>query len=208
MKYNSIGEQLVAKAKELDPNYKPDKFNDLSEALDIILNNTNSNSTKYYEITITRILFDYDSKTTDEKANYVSYATDYTLKFIINETNYNTLLNGISTELGVTVDTAYLLNNYNTLKQTPEYIRNFVGLLIVSVVGSLSSIINATSLAYINNCCYMAIPRIEGADSWFKCSSGFFGTLCAYDSDKEKMAKIGYDGVAEDSILTIVEKSI
>lgn len=44
MKYNSIGEQLIAKAKELDPNYKPDKFNDLSEALDIILNNSGSNA--------------------------------------------------------------------------------------------------------------------------------------------------------------------
>ena len=40
MKYNSIGEQLIAKAKEIDPNYKPDKFNDMSEALDVILNNT------------------------------------------------------------------------------------------------------------------------------------------------------------------------
>ena len=39
MKYNSIGEQLIAKAKELDPNYKPDKFNDMSEALNIILTN-------------------------------------------------------------------------------------------------------------------------------------------------------------------------
>ena len=40
MKYNSIGEQLIAKAQELDPNYKPDKFNDMSEAIDVILNNT------------------------------------------------------------------------------------------------------------------------------------------------------------------------
>ena len=40
MKYNSIGEQLIAKAKELDPNYKPDKFNDMSEAINIILNNS------------------------------------------------------------------------------------------------------------------------------------------------------------------------
>ena len=38
MKYNSIGEQLIAKAQELDPNYKPDKFNDMSEAINIILN--------------------------------------------------------------------------------------------------------------------------------------------------------------------------
>lgn len=44
MKYNSIGEQLIAKAQELDPNYKPDKFNDMSEALDVILNNTGSGS--------------------------------------------------------------------------------------------------------------------------------------------------------------------
>ena len=42
MKYNSIGEQLIAKAQELDPNYKPDKFNDMSEAIDVILNNTSS----------------------------------------------------------------------------------------------------------------------------------------------------------------------
>lgn len=40
MKYNSIGEQLIAKAQELDPNYKPDKFNDMSEAIDVILNKT------------------------------------------------------------------------------------------------------------------------------------------------------------------------
>ena len=40
MKYNSIGEQLIAKAKEIDPSYKSDKFNDMSEALDIILNNS------------------------------------------------------------------------------------------------------------------------------------------------------------------------
>lgn len=43
MKYNSIGEQLIAKAKELDSSYKPDKFNDMSEALDIILNNSGGN---------------------------------------------------------------------------------------------------------------------------------------------------------------------
>ena len=44
MKYNSIGEQLIAKAQELDPNYKPDKFNDMSEAIDVILNNSGSNA--------------------------------------------------------------------------------------------------------------------------------------------------------------------
>ena len=39
MKYNSIGQQLIAKAKEIDPNYQSDKFNDMSESLEIILNN-------------------------------------------------------------------------------------------------------------------------------------------------------------------------
>lgn len=48
MKYNSIGEQLITKAKEIDPNYKPDKFNDMSEAIDVILNNTGSGSAQLY----------------------------------------------------------------------------------------------------------------------------------------------------------------
>lgn len=39
MKYNSIGDQLITKANEIDPNYQSDKFNDMSEAIDIILNN-------------------------------------------------------------------------------------------------------------------------------------------------------------------------
>ena len=54
MKYNSIGEQLITKAKELDPNYKPDKFNDMSEALNIILNNI-VNETKVNELINTSI---------------------------------------------------------------------------------------------------------------------------------------------------------
>lgn len=52
MKYNSIGEQLIAKAQELDPSYKPDKFNDMSEALDVILNNS-SRGYKIKKLTIT-----------------------------------------------------------------------------------------------------------------------------------------------------------
>ena len=59
MKYNSIGEQLIAKAKEIDPSYKSDKFNDMSEALDIILNNSNATSifdiTPYYTVGETNI---------------------------------------------------------------------------------------------------------------------------------------------------------
>ena len=52
MKYNSIGEQLIAKAKELDPNYKPDKFNDMSEAIDILLNNSGSGSDDFIDLVI------------------------------------------------------------------------------------------------------------------------------------------------------------
>ena len=51
MKYNSIGEQLIAKAKELDPNYTPDKFNDMSEAIDVILNKSDSSSSSIFDIT-------------------------------------------------------------------------------------------------------------------------------------------------------------
>ena len=50
MKYNSIGEQLIPKAQELDPNYKPDKFNDMSEAIDVILNNTGASGDEYIDL--------------------------------------------------------------------------------------------------------------------------------------------------------------
>lgn len=35
----NIGQILVEKAKDLDPTYKPDKFNDMGEATQIILDN-------------------------------------------------------------------------------------------------------------------------------------------------------------------------
>ena len=53
MKYNSIGQQLIAKAKELDPSYKPDKFNDMSEALNIILNNIEISGSNFKIIDVT-----------------------------------------------------------------------------------------------------------------------------------------------------------
>lgn len=70
MKYNSIGEQLIAKAQELDPNYKPDKFNDMSEALDVILNNSGGGyKIKPLKITENGV---YDSKFEAYKPVYVS----------------------------------------------------------------------------------------------------------------------------------------
>lgn len=63
MKYNSIGEQLIAKAQELDPSYKPDKFNDMSEAIDVILNKTGSSSNaKLYLDILPYITFDDETK--------------------------------------------------------------------------------------------------------------------------------------------------
>ena len=72
MKYNSIGEQLIAKAQELDPNYKPDKFNDMSEALDVILNNSGGGGKS---VPPTLNLFDFENGvvrttiTEEEKTN-------------------------------------------------------------------------------------------------------------------------------------------
>lgn len=43
----NIGQILVDKAKELDPTYKPDKFNDMGEAAQIILDNM---GTKFEEV--------------------------------------------------------------------------------------------------------------------------------------------------------------
>ena len=72
MKYNSIGEQLIAKAQELDPNYKPDKFNDMSEAINIILKNSGDGGGKSVSPTLNLVDLSGEVRTTiteEEKTN-------------------------------------------------------------------------------------------------------------------------------------------
>ena len=98
MKYNSIGEQLIAKAQELDPNYKPDKFNDMSEAIDVILNNS-SRGYKIKKLTITKNGL-YDS----EFEAYKPVVVD-----VPQISEDGTLLKNL---LDATKSTYYLFNNY------------------------------------------------------------------------------------------------
>lgn len=77
MRYNSIGEQLIAKARELDPSYKPDKFNDMSEALDVILNNTGGGG-----------------KSVPPTLNLIDFETGEA-RTTITEEEYNNLVNGL-----------------------------------------------------------------------------------------------------------------
>ena len=76
MKYNSIGEQLIAKAKELNPSYKPDKFNDMSEAIDILLNNSSGGK----RVPPTLNLIDFENSV---------------VRTTITEEEYNNLVNGL-----------------------------------------------------------------------------------------------------------------
>lgn len=48
----NIGQILVDKAKELDPTYKPDKFNDMGEAAQIILDNMGNGETDAIELNL------------------------------------------------------------------------------------------------------------------------------------------------------------
>ena len=48
----NIGQILVDKAKELDPTYKPDKFNDMGEAAQIILDNMGGGETDAIELNL------------------------------------------------------------------------------------------------------------------------------------------------------------
>lgn len=48
----NIGQILVDKAKELDPTYKPDKFNDMGEAAQIILDNMGSGEADAIELNL------------------------------------------------------------------------------------------------------------------------------------------------------------
>ena len=74
MKYNSIGEQLIATAHELDPNYKPDKFNDMSEAIDVILNNSGSGGITTANVNLET--FQLDTSSLTNKDQYVLASMD------------------------------------------------------------------------------------------------------------------------------------
>ena len=89
MKYNSIGEQLIAKAKEIDPNYKPDKFNDMSEAIDIILNNSGG------------------GKSVPPTLNLIDFETGE-VRTTITEEEYNNLVNGLYNQVIYGTDTALI----------------------------------------------------------------------------------------------------
>ena len=45
----NMGQILIDKAQEIDPSFKPDKFNDAGDALDIVLKNVSIPS---YQLTI------------------------------------------------------------------------------------------------------------------------------------------------------------
>lgn len=104
MKYNSIGEQLIAKAKELDPNYKPDKFNDMSEAIDIILNNNGGGEGKSVPPTLNLVDFENEG-----------------VRTTITEEEYNNLVNGFYNQVVYTTE-----NNF-IFALSPSKLFNFGG---------------------------------------------------------------------------------
>lgn len=100
MKYNSIGEQLIAKAKEIDPNYKPDKFNDMSEALDVILNNTGGGG-----------------KSVPPTLNLIDFETGE-VRTTITEEEYNNLKNGLYNSVNYYTEEPYEIYLQNKLIST------------------------------------------------------------------------------------------
>ena len=117
MKYNSIGEQLIAKAQELDPNYKPDKFNDMSEAIDILLNNSGGDI--WLDIT------PYLNECESEETMYISQE-GYDL---IYNTFYPGVENSINKYVGIWMGYKLIFNGF-TLSDTSDkkefdFITNF-----------------------------------------------------------------------------------
>lgn len=121
MKYNSIGEQLIAKAKELDPSYKPDKFNDMSEAIDVILNNSGSGSDLYFDLSPFMETMQLDAEALEKFQN------DITEGKII----------------GVTIIGTGLYLNYKGIMQNrPEYwfyFSNSTEAILISPTGAIST---------------------------------------------------------------------
>ena len=116
MKYNSIGEQLIAKAKELDPSYKPDKFNDMSEAINIILNNSGSGGFKKVSANFAENTWDVSQvDITKDRIIMLTDTSDYFLGIAsYSQINYNPVEFGYT----ITIKTLspYLVNYDNSVE--------------------------------------------------------------------------------------------
>ena len=159
MKYNSIGEQLIAKAQELDPNYKPDKFNDMSEAINIILNNSGDGSSQANKIW--HELATYSGKLTQKEYDEISALVE------------SNLLAGVIINLGIAK--FYLtfsgINNQNAIcfatnsisVEDDVYIKRGISSVTCKIYSDLSVEFDWQTYPFVavkNDSGYRAIPSI------------------------------------------------
>ena len=159
MKYNSIGQQLIAKAKEIDPSYKPDKFNDMSEALNIILNNLDTYATfndlhtlDIGDITSSSNIYQtlyqnvYENDTT--KKNVVIFSTD---GFVDSATSLISSGEHIATpyqDNKILIDSVFVLNSDNS---ATSIVSSDTVVIDLGTVTEISGTLSPTILTEINN---------------------------------------------------------
>lgn len=97
----NIGQILIDKAKELDPTYKPDKFNDMGEAAQIILDNMGRSETDVIELNLND-----GSWETEEKSDGISFIKTCSEEEIASLSVNNVRLTGTFTLQGMTIDTS------------------------------------------------------------------------------------------------------
>lgn len=129
MKYNSIGEQLIAKAKELDPNYKPDKFNDMSEAIDIILNNSSGGG-----------------KSVPPTLNLIDFETGE-VRTTITEEEKNNLNNGLYNQVVYVPDTNNMWDGFGPSKLIKVYDNTFY-IFQFHITSNENEIFNYSSISW------------------------------------------------------------
>lgn len=147
MKYNSIGEQLIAKAQELDPSYKPDKFNDMSEAIDVILNNSGGGGYKIKKLIITENGL-YDNEFEAYKPVYVSVpqtAQSGTLKAFLDATQTTYKL--FNNYKGTSVDSLISYNDTSNVTTMTEMFNNCTNLTTVPLLDTLK-VTNMSQMFY------------------------------------------------------------
>ena len=157
MKYNSIGQQLIAKAQELDPNYKPDKFNDMSEAIDILLNNSGGGY-KIKKLTITENGL-YDNEFEAYKPVYVSVppVQGDTLKALLDgKKSAKELLKDYK---GTSVDGMFYYNTTANVTSTEGMFRNCTNLTTIPLIDT-SKVTNMSDM--FNGCSNLTtIPQLD-----------------------------------------------
>lgn len=143
----NIGQILVDKAKELDPTYKPDKFNDMGEAAQIILDNMGRGETDAIELNLND-----GSWEMQEDSDGIVFIKTCSEEEIASLSVNNVRLTGTFTLSGVTIDTSTfgVFNLMHVHEQINIWSQKTFPFILGNITVAITMLFNQLNVSFIS----------------------------------------------------------